>query len=107
MSLFGSNIFGDADLGQVTLPEPASDELIRELAITGGRAPTTSASDTPVKAGAGFRPTVATSTTGMSWAPYALVGGGVVIAGVLIWAAMRRPARATANRRNRRRRRSR
>ncbi len=100
MSLFQNNLFGDADLGQVTLPEPASDALIHELATTGG-----STTTTPPKAGAGFRPTVdLTASSGPStWVPYALVGGGIVVAGVLIWSAMRRPARATPNRRRRRR----
>lgn len=102
MSLFKNNLFGDADLGQVTLPEPATDALIHELATTGGGTTTT----TPPKAGAGFRPTVDTSaSSGSNWVPYALVGGGIVVAGALIWSAMRRPARTTPNRRRARRRR--
>lgn len=103
MSLFNNNLFGDTDLGQVTLPEPASDALIRELATTGGST-TTPSTTTPAKAGAGFRPTIDTSASGGSstWMPYALVGGGIVVAGVLIWSAMRRP---TPNRRRARRRR--
>lgn len=102
MSLFNNNLFGDSDLGQVTLPEPASDALIHELATTGG-------ATTPAKAGTGFRPTIDTSasSTSRNWVPYALVGGGFVVAGVLIWSAMRRSARATPNRRRSRRRRSR
>lgn len=99
MSLFGDNIFGNEDLGQVTLPEPASDELIHELAITGGR-PTTSDDTTSTKPGFVKVAGVEMPT----WAPYALVGSGIAVAGLLIWSAMRRPARTTANRRRRRRR---
>lgn len=106
MSLFGNHIFGsDADLGQVTLPEPATDDLIHDLATMPTRTVTPTTSTAPPKAGAGFRPTVDLSTTSATpWVPYALVGGGIVIAGLLIWSATRRP-RTTANRRRHRRRR--
>lgn len=38
------------------------------------------------------------------WLPYALIGGGVLVAGGLVWMAARRPRTATANRRRRHRR---
>lgn len=108
MSLFGTHLFDAADteaMGQVTLPEPASDALISELAVTGGRTrtvePTPGTSTTPPKAGAGFRATVAPPA--ISWTPYVMVGGGILVAGLLIWSATRRP-RANRVRRNRRRR---
>jgi hypothetical protein len=41
------------------------------------------------------------------WLPYALLAGGVAVAGGLVWVASRRPKAATANRRGRRRRRRR
>lgn len=103
MSLFGNNIFGDEDLGQVTLPEPASDELIHELATTGGRPLTTTTPvTTPTTKPEGFK---VGGVTMPSWTPYAIVGGGIVVAGVLIWSATRRPVRTTPNRRRNRRRR--
>jgi hypothetical protein len=105
MSLFDNSLFGD--LGQVTLPEPASDALIRELAITGGRPPSRTVEPAPST-------DVATKTAGSkmlpasggmpTWAPTALIGGGVIFAGLLIWSATRRP---TPNRRRRSHRRSR
>jgi hypothetical protein len=114
MSLFGTHLFDAADteaMGQVTLPEPASDALISELAITGGRTPTRTVEPTPgtstPKAGAGFRPTAVTPTGGIPWAPV-LIGGGIVVAGLLIWSATRRPTpNRRRSRRNRRRRSSR
>jgi hypothetical protein len=110
MSLFGTHLFAaDTEgMGQVTLPEPASDALIHELSVTGGRTPTRTVeptpgtSVTPPKAGAGFRATVGTPSGGIPWAPV-LIGGGVVVAGLLIWSATRRP---TPNRRRKSSRRS-
>lgn len=40
------------------------------------------------------------------WLPYALIGGGVLVAGGILWAATAKPKRVTANRRRRRRRRT-
>jgi hypothetical protein len=111
MSLFATHLFAGHTLGQVTLPEPASDELIHELATTGGRTVTTPSrtvepSPTPDAAkGArgGMLPKAPGGGGGLpTWAPYAMIGGGVLFAGLLIWSATRRP---TANRRRRRRRR--
>lgn len=108
MSLFGTHLFANDTLGQVTLPEPASDDLIRELATTGGKEPSRtvepSSMETTAKTGGG--PGMLPSSGGLpAWAPYAMVGGGLVFVGLLVWSATRRPARATPNRRGRNRRR--
>jgi hypothetical protein len=102
VSLFGTHLFANDALGQVTLPEPASDALISELRVTGGRLPSrtvepSSTPDVPKETGdkmlsGGGLPT---------WAPYAMVGGGIIFAGLMIWSSMRRP---TPNRRRRHRR---
>ena len=106
MSLFGTHLFANGDLGQVTLPEPASDALIHELTTSGGTfpsrtvTPTPSSDTTPAKrSGSGM--SVLPTTGGLPvWAPYAMVGGGVIFAGLLIWSATRsRPRAATPNRR--------
>jgi len=106
MSLFGTSLFEDDTLGQVTLPEPASDALISELAVTGGRTPSrTVEPDTSKQAPAKTIGDGMLMTTGLpAWAPYAMIGGGVIFAGLLIWSARKRP---TPNRRRTRRRRSR
>jgi hypothetical protein len=103
VSLFGANLFDGNTLGQVTLPEPASDALISELAVTGGRtAPSRTVEPAPSRepatktAGSRMLP----ASGGMpTWAPAAMIGGGVLFAGLLIWSATRRP---TPNRRRRR-----
>lgn len=100
MSLFGTHLFANDTLGQVTLPEPASDALIHELATTGGRTPSRTVEPAPVPDAA--KPAGATMLprSGMPvWAPYAMIGGGLVFAGLLVWSATRRP---TPNRRRRR-----
>jgi len=109
MSLFGTHLFATDTLGQVTLPEPASDALISELAVTGGRPPSRTVEPSPsemfVKTAGG--PGMLPGGGLPVWAPYAMVGGGLAFVGLLIWSATRRP-RATQNRaRSRRRRRSR
>lgn len=110
MSIFENSLFGD-DLGQVTLPEPASDALIHELATTGGSTPSRTvepAPDTtppPKRSGSGM--SVLPTTGGLPvWAPYAMIGTGIVFAGVLIWSATRTRPRATPNRRRKSSRRS-
>lgn len=105
MSLFGPHLFSDDSLGQVTLPEPASDALIHELATTGGRAPSRTVEparvpDVVKPSGDTLLPRAGLPT----WAPVAMIGGGLVFAGLLIWSATRRP---TPNRRRRRSRSSR
>jgi hypothetical protein len=107
MSLFGTHLFDTDTLGQVTLPEPASDALIAELAVTGGRTPSRTVEPAPSRepatktAGSRMLPTSGGMPT---WAPSAMIGGGVIFAGLLIWSATRRP---TPNRRRRSHRRSR
>jgi hypothetical protein len=110
VSIFENSLFGD-DLGQVTLPEPASDALIHELATTGGSTPSRTvepAPDTttpPKRSGSGM--SVLPTTGGLPvWAPYAMIGTGIVFAGVLIWSATRTRPRATPNRRRKSSRRS-
>jgi len=49
----------------------------------------------------------APSSSGPTWLPWALIGGGVLVAGGIVWVATRKPARVTANKRRRRRRRRR
>lgn len=98
MSLFSTHLFANHTLGQVTLPEPASDALISELAATGGRSrtvePAPSTEDAP-KGGAKAR-----ASTGIPWVPIAAIGGSLLFAGLVVWAASRRPK---PNRRRRRR----
>lgn len=100
MSLFGNHLFANDTLGQVTLPEPASDALISELRVTGGRTPSRTVEPASTPEMSKETSDKMLSGGGMpTWAPYALIGGGVVFAGLLIWSATRRP---TPNRRRRR-----
>ena len=102
MSLFSTHLFANHTLGQVTLPEPASDALISELATTGGRSrtvePAPSAEDAPTKGGAKAR-----ASTGLPWVPIAAIGGGLLFAGLVVWAASRRPKPNRRRRHGRRR----
>jgi hypothetical protein len=100
MSLFGPHLFSDDSLGQVTLPEPASDALIHELATTGGRTPSRTVEPSRVPDAAKPAGDTLLARAGLPrWVPVAMLGGGLVFAGLLIWSATRRP---TPNRRRRR-----
>lgn len=103
MSLFDDDLFSSDSLGQVALPEPASDALISELRTTGGRTTRTAEpSSTPeVPKETGDKMLSGGSTSAL--VPYAIVAGGVIFAGLLIWSATRK--RPTPNRRRRRNRR--
>jgi len=61
-----------------------------------------------IRSGGGTLLPPAGSTGGAPrWLPWALIGGGVLVAGGIVWVATRKPARVTANKRRRRRRRRR
>lgn len=102
MSLFANHLFAGHTLGQVTLPEPASDELIAELATTGGRSrtvePAPSTEEAAPKGGAKAR-----ASAGIPWVPITAVGGALLFAGLVIWAASRRPKPNRRRRHGRRR----